>query len=117
MPVYTTSDEILPMVATICLALLLNAYQTLACVYLPKLYAILFVGDGGMEIDDWRTTIAKTIQQSRVHPSDVGDATVAEVMKNDSNEAGTSGSKRMSIAVNNGKKSMANNADREVDLM
>ena len=44
-PVYATAVTVLQKVATLCLAVLLNAYLTLVCVYLPKLYAARFVKD------------------------------------------------------------------------
>ena len=44
-PVYTTAVFVLQKVATLCMVLLLNAYLTLVCVYIPKLYAIRFVPD------------------------------------------------------------------------
>ncbi|XP_022106753.1 metabotropic glutamate receptor 1-like [Acanthaster planci] len=44
-PVYTTATIVLQKVATLCMAVLLNAYLTLVCVYLPKLYAARFVKD------------------------------------------------------------------------
>ncbi|XP_022106755.1 metabotropic glutamate receptor 1-like [Acanthaster planci] len=52
-PVYTTAVAVLQKVATLCVALLLNAYLTLVCVYLPKLYAARFVED--LEVSDWRS--------------------------------------------------------------
>ena len=42
-PVYTTAVAVIQKVATLCMALILNAYLTLVCVYLPKLYAVCFV--------------------------------------------------------------------------
>ncbi|XP_038070543.1 metabotropic glutamate receptor 5-like [Patiria miniata] len=44
-PVYATATIVLQKVATLCMAVLLNAYLTLVCVYLPKLYAARFVKD------------------------------------------------------------------------
>ncbi|XP_072035366.1 metabotropic glutamate receptor-like [Amphiura filiformis] len=54
-PVYSTADVVLQKVATLCMVLLLNAYLTLICVYIPKLYAIRFVKDDGLNVEDWRS--------------------------------------------------------------
>ncbi|XP_038071125.1 metabotropic glutamate receptor 4-like [Patiria miniata] len=59
-PVYTTAVAVLQKVATLCMALLLNAYLTLVCVYLPKLYAARFVED--LEVADWRSRSEATTQ-------------------------------------------------------
>ena len=53
-PVYTTAVAVIQKAAALCVALLLNAYLTLVCVYLPKLYAVRFVDD--LEVSDWRDT-------------------------------------------------------------
>ena len=42
-PVYVTAGAALQRVATVSLAVLLNAYLTLVCLYLPKLYAVRFL--------------------------------------------------------------------------
>ncbi len=42
-PVYSTSNSALYKVAVLCLALLVNAYLNLICVYFIKLYAVRFV--------------------------------------------------------------------------
>ena len=54
-PVYSTAVFVIQKVATLCMVLLLNAYLTLVCVYIPKLYAIRFVKDDGLNVEDWRT--------------------------------------------------------------
>ena len=43
-PVYTTSAKALPKMATICVAVTLNAYVSLVCLYLSKLVAIALQG-------------------------------------------------------------------------
>ena len=43
--VYSTVSDVATMKAAFCVVVLLNAYLTLACVYLPKLYAVRFVRD------------------------------------------------------------------------
>ncbi|XP_071793019.1 metabotropic glutamate receptor 1-like [Asterias amurensis] len=83
-PVYTTAVAVIQKVATLCMALILNAYLTLVCVYLPKLYAVRFVDD--LEISTgWRgatgataatgdaagpraVSITQPRHSSRVHP-------------------------------------------------
>ncbi|XP_022086570.1 metabotropic glutamate receptor 3-like [Acanthaster planci] len=85
-PVYTTAVAVLQKVATLCLALLLNAYLTLVCVYLPKLYAILFVKEGGLALAAWNTPCsqapaaslhrdARLLDTSKVHPLPSSDST------------------------------------------
>ncbi len=73
-PVYSTANAVLQKVATLCMVLLLNAYLTLICVYIPKLYAIKFVKDDGLNVEDWRTRSVggtSSIRQNRVLPSSV----------------------------------------------
>ena len=71
-PVYSTAIYVIQKVATLCMALLLNAYLSLVCAYIPKLYAIKFV-EGGLDVFDWRTENSNVSRlQSRVHPSIVG---------------------------------------------
>ena len=62
-PVYTTADSITQKVATLCMALLLNAYLTLVCLYIPKLYAIHFAGDN-LTIENWRMTTNNSINNN-----------------------------------------------------
>ena len=57
-PVYTTAVQAMQKVATLCMALLVNAFLTLICVYVPKLYAIRFVDD--MNVEDWRSSAGGT---------------------------------------------------------
>ena len=78
--VYTTAVVVLQKLASLCLALVFNASLSLVCVYVPKLYAIVFVNEG-LEVNDWRTgTNANTRMptasvrgSSRVHPSPSGE--------------------------------------------
>ena len=51
-PVYITAATVLQKVATLCVAILLNAFLTLFCVYLPKLYAIQLARD--VQVSEWR---------------------------------------------------------------
>ena len=51
-PVYITAGAVLQKVATLCVAILLNSFLTLFCVYLPKLYAIQLARD--VEVCEWR---------------------------------------------------------------
>ena len=53
-PVYLTAVAALQKIASLCLALLLNAFLTLLVLYLPKLYAIHFV-DADLAVEEWRT--------------------------------------------------------------
>ncbi|XP_022097706.1 metabotropic glutamate receptor-like [Acanthaster planci] len=51
-PVYITAATVLQKVATLCVAILLNAFLTLFCVYLPKLYAIQLARD--VQVSEWK---------------------------------------------------------------
>ncbi|XP_038046932.1 metabotropic glutamate receptor 1-like [Patiria miniata] len=51
-PVYITAATVLQKVATLCVAILLNSFLTLFCVYLPKLYAIQLARD--VQVSEWR---------------------------------------------------------------
>ena len=42
-PLYSTATDVVQKVAAIAMAVLLNAFLTMVCVYLPKLYAIHFL--------------------------------------------------------------------------
>ncbi|XP_022097705.1 metabotropic glutamate receptor-like [Acanthaster planci] len=53
-PVYITATTVLQKVATLCVAILLNAFLALFCVYLPKLYAIQL--DREVEVSEWRVS-------------------------------------------------------------
>ena len=81
-PVYTTAVVAKQKVATLCMVLLVNAFLTVSCVYLPKIYAIRFVEDD-LNVQEWRTTgmsnssrstmnsthtVSSSLQSSRVHP-------------------------------------------------
>ncbi|XP_072025081.1 metabotropic glutamate receptor 2-like [Amphiura filiformis] len=68
-PVYSTAVAVLQKVATLCMALLLNAYLTLVCIYLPKLYAIHFAGEDDLTIVTWRTnTVSNSLTNNQVQP-------------------------------------------------
>ena len=69
-PVYYTAVYVLQKVATLCMVLLLNAYLTLVCVYIPKLYAIRFVDEDGLKVESWRTNTTGSLNRTnRVEPS------------------------------------------------
>ncbi|XP_038071165.1 metabotropic glutamate receptor-like [Patiria miniata] len=53
-PVYITAATVLQKVATLCVAILLNSFLTLSCVYLPKLYAVRFGVD--VQVCEWRSS-------------------------------------------------------------
>ena len=86
-PVYSTAIHVIQRVATLCMALLLNAYLSLVCVYIPKLYAISFV-EGGLNVYDWRTQGSEVVERSevlgghnrsRVHPiNETGESQVQD---------------------------------------
>ncbi|XP_033633433.1 metabotropic glutamate receptor-like [Asterias rubens] len=65
-PVYITAVYTLQKVATFCLALLLNAFLTLFCVYLPKLYAIRF--DVEVELCEWKASTSVSAAVSTTVP-------------------------------------------------
>ena len=68
-PVYTTAVAVLQKVATLCMAVLLNAYLTLVCVYLPKLYAARFVKD--VVLLKCSNTVTGETSTTRVQPFSV----------------------------------------------
>ena len=70
-PVYSTAVIVLQKVATLSMALLLNAYLTLVCIYLPKLYAIHFAVDEDLSVVTWRanTVSVNSLSNNQVHPS------------------------------------------------
>ncbi|XP_038071735.1 metabotropic glutamate receptor-like [Patiria miniata] len=74
-PVYATAVAALHKVATVCYAVILNAYLTLVCLYLPKFYAVKFVGSDDTTTSDWRGTGAfgRTVMSSnKIAPSTSG---------------------------------------------
>ena len=52
-PVYSTAIDVAQKILTLIVALLFNTYLTLACLYLPKIYAIHFAGEKAQKT--WRT--------------------------------------------------------------
>ncbi|XP_038071183.1 metabotropic glutamate receptor 3-like [Patiria miniata] len=66
-PVYTTAVDVLQKLATVCLAVQLNAYLTLVCVYLPKLCAILSVKEGGVTLTACNTAPCSQAPLESVH--------------------------------------------------
>ncbi|XP_038058587.1 metabotropic glutamate receptor 4-like [Patiria miniata] len=75
--VYYTSRDSLQKVAAICMAVLLNAYLTAACVYIPKLYAIRFLSSALQSTGDderiragsrRRAFISQSMSVNSVHP-------------------------------------------------
>ena len=61
-PVYTTAVDVAQKILTLIVALLFGTYLTLACLYLPKIYAIHF---GGVEArETWRTTQHESYNES-----------------------------------------------------
>ena len=52
-PVYSTAIDVAQKILTLIVALLFNTYLTLACLYLPKIYAIHFAGEEAQQT--WRT--------------------------------------------------------------
>ncbi len=59
-PVYTTAIFAKQKVATLCMVLLVNAFLTLSCVYLPKVYAIQFV-DHDLNVQEWRSNATSSM--------------------------------------------------------
>ena len=79
-PVYVTARDVSQKVAAICLAVLLNAYLTALCVYLPKLYAIKFIANSGDRSASTRTQGSMlTGTSNRVQPS-AGPATTSQTL-------------------------------------
>ncbi|XP_022091855.1 metabotropic glutamate receptor 4-like [Acanthaster planci] len=54
-PVYQTSDDIHMKIATLSLALVINAYVTLVCLYMPKFYIIYVIERKSQETDRTRS--------------------------------------------------------------
>ncbi len=46
-PMYVLAIQIAQMIGALCVTLLANTYLTLGCLYLPKIYAIMFKGKSG----------------------------------------------------------------------
>ncbi|XP_072048121.1 metabotropic glutamate receptor-like [Amphiura filiformis] len=68
-PLYTTAIDIIQKVAAISAAILINAYLTLACLYLHKLYVIRFMDeDDGNEHTSMVGRVG-TMNRTRVHPA------------------------------------------------
>ncbi len=67
LPLYLTSGTAIIVVTSVSLVLLVNGYVTLACVYLPKIYAITFkkVGDQDENSVIQNRARASSILQSR----------------------------------------------------
>ena len=69
-PVYTTAVGAVQKVAALCAALLLTAYITLVCLYLPKLYAIHFVNEhNDLQLQNWRTSSTRVGMELRSQSS------------------------------------------------
>ena len=80
-PVYATAIAVLQKVATLCLAVLINAVLTITCVYLPKFYAARFLNN--VRVMEWNSFTPQESAQagpSRVHPSGISNQTVANVV-------------------------------------
>ena len=65
-PVYSTANSALYKVSVLCLALLVNAYLNVLCVYLTKLYAVKFVDPDEVVT---RTTFTTSVERNRVAPN------------------------------------------------
>ncbi|XP_033632578.1 metabotropic glutamate receptor-like [Asterias rubens] len=63
-PVYITAMYTLQKVATFCIAILLNSFLTLCCVYMPKLHAIILEKD--VELCEWRVNTITMAEPSTV---------------------------------------------------
>lgn len=69
-PLYSTAVDAIQKVAAISAAILINAYLTLACLYLHKLYVIRFLGDEDM--NEEHTSMqgrTGTVNRNRVCPT------------------------------------------------
>ncbi|XP_022086048.1 metabotropic glutamate receptor-like [Acanthaster planci] len=74
-PVYITAVKALQKVATVCYAVILNAYLTIVCLYLPKFYALKFVGGDDMSTSDCKgigTSARSAMSTNKVAPSTSG---------------------------------------------
>ena len=70
-PLYTTAIDVIQKVAAISAAILINAYLTLACLYLHKLYVIRFLGDeeNGEDTPNTMASRVGTMHRNRVAPT------------------------------------------------
>ncbi|XP_022106883.1 metabotropic glutamate receptor 4-like [Acanthaster planci] len=64
-PVYTSTNEVLPKVASMSLALTLNAYLSLVCLYISKLYVIVF----GNRVEPRAIPASTTLQEMTMSSS------------------------------------------------
>ncbi|XP_072027409.1 metabotropic glutamate receptor-like [Amphiura filiformis] len=84
-PVFATATTVLQKVATISFVLLVNAYITLICLYLPKIYAIYFdkgetETNNGMNMLQNRNRFQFNVSsKARVGPDSHGDVTEGNV--------------------------------------
>ena len=67
LPVYATAIDVSQKILTLTVALLFNTYLTLACLYLPKIYAIHFAGEEAQQT--WRVGQVGSTAMSSVGPS------------------------------------------------
>ena len=69
-PVYLTATVVVQKIASLCMALLLNAFLTLLVLYLPKLYAIHFVTED-LALEEWRTMTTGSVGNQQRNPNQV----------------------------------------------
>ncbi len=68
-PLYTTAIDAMQKVAAISAAILINAYLTLACLYLHKLYVIRFMDEEDTSAHTSMAGRVGTMTRARVHPA------------------------------------------------
>ena len=74
-PVFATATTVLQKVATVCFVLLVNAYITLICLYLPKIYAIHFDKGDADRNQETRSRFQFSVSsKARVGPDSHADA-------------------------------------------
>ncbi|XP_038044239.1 metabotropic glutamate receptor 5-like [Patiria miniata] len=85
LPVYATATTTSQRVVTLCVVVLLNAYGTIFMAFLPKLYAVRFVGDIEVTREgtgaSTRGTSLSTSRSIRVHPSELSIDTTGTASK------------------------------------
>ena len=76
-PLYSTATSVVQKIMAVAMAVLLNAFLTMVCVYLPKLYAIHFLGNEDQDSSEGSGSVGTgfnnrsrntTLLSNRVHP-------------------------------------------------
>ena len=72
-PVYFTGTSVMYKVATTSAALIMNGYLTLVLLFLPKIYAVKFLGSD-VNVDSWRMSVIAVGNKNLGNSSTLMDA-------------------------------------------